>query len=82
MAKLRQRHDDRRCGACAADLAHCHATLVLHADGTLVCPQPEDCGGQPDLHEAWIPCTELMVPCGCIGDEDPATEDGHLARAA
>ncbi|MDP9453127.1 MAG: hypothetical protein M3P97_07020 [Actinomycetota bacterium] len=80
------RRDDRgRCDGCAADLAHCHATMVVHADGVLACQEADACGARPELHDWWISCTELASPCGCAGDEDPATAadaTGLLARAA
>jgi hypothetical protein len=80
-----RRSDARHCGACAADLAHCHATLVVHADGVLACQEVDVCGAQPNLHDWWISCTELASPCGCAGDEETGASDdeaGLLARAA
>jgi hypothetical protein len=55
------------CDDCRAGLAHCHGTLVVHADGTLECDGVEVCGAEEALHEWWVPCTELV--CGCTGDE-------------
>ncbi|HWH35812.1 MAG TPA: hypothetical protein VNT56_10905 [Acidimicrobiales bacterium] len=49
---------------------HCHATLVLHADGVLDCAQAH-CGADPTLHPWWVPCVELATPCGCVGDDAP-----------
>ncbi len=61
---------DRPCWACATALDHCHGTLVLHADGAAECDHADRCEGREDLHELWIPCTDLI--CGCTGDEHPA----------
>lgn len=85
MASDPQASSDEACGPCVAELAHCHATLVLHADGALDCPELEACGAQPDVHLWWISCTELASPCGCTGDEHPGVgrlEGGLVARAA
>jgi hypothetical protein len=63
----------------------CDATLVLHGDGSSVCPRVEVCGAHPDLHPWWITCAELASPCGCTGDEHPGSgrfATGLLARAA
>ena len=42
-------------------------------------PVESVCGADASLHEWWIPCIELEVRCGCLGDEHPA---GLLAEAA
>jgi hypothetical protein len=60
-----------RCGACASALAHCHATLVVHADGGVECEESGVCGADPALHEWWLACVELEPACGCTGDEQP-----------
>lgn len=60
-----------RCGACASALDHCHATLVVHADGGVECDESGACGADPGLHEWWVPCVELEPRCGCTGDEQP-----------
>jgi hypothetical protein len=76
---------DQWCAGCADELEHCHATLVVHADGWLTCSQADVCERQPDLHSWWIACTELTSPCGCTGDEHPGAGragDGLLAQAA
>ena len=54
---------------CAEGLAHCHGTLVLHADGTVECDDDATCGGDELLHEVWLTCDELR--CGCVGDDAP-----------
>jgi hypothetical protein len=58
------------CRPCAEALAHCHGTLVLHADGVLDCVEAV-CGADPSLHAWWVPCIELAARCGCVGDEHP-----------
>lgn len=65
-----------RCPTCAADHRHCHGTLVLHADGNAHCDEAAECEGREDLHDWWLPCTDLG--CGCTGDEQPQ----HLLLAA
>lgn len=58
-----------RCPTCTADDHHCHGTLVLHADGSVHCDEAAACEGREDLHDWWLPCTDL--DCGCAGDEQP-----------
>ncbi|HSH59464.1 MAG TPA: hypothetical protein VK988_07450 [Acidimicrobiales bacterium] len=60
----------RACPDCADGLAHCHGTLVLHADGVLDCSEAV-CRADPGLHAWWVPCIELAPRCGCVGDEHP-----------
>lgn len=79
MAKERETREGPRCPACAAALAHCHATLVVHADGDLDCEERGACGAEPALHEWWVPCTELAPQCGCTGDEQPLAEQWATA---
>lgn len=67
----------RACRSCDDQLDHCHDTLVLHADGTAACDGSARCAAREDLHEWWIPCTDLR--CGCTGDE--CTEPLLLAAA-
>ncbi len=57
------------CRPCTTEQRHCHETLVLHADGTAHCDDAHRCEAREDLHEWWIPCTDLT--CGCAGDEHP-----------
>jgi hypothetical protein len=54
---------------CEESLAHCHGTLVLHADGTVECDDQARCGADDLLHDLWVACDELG--CGCIGDDAP-----------
>ncbi len=63
---------------CVEGLAHCHGTLVLHADGTLECEGESACGADESQHELWVACDELG--CGCVGDEAPLA--GFLLLAA
>ena len=62
---------------CEDGLAHCHGTLVLHADGTVECDEQAVCGGDETQHEVWVTCDELR--CGCVGDDAPHE---HLLLAA
>ncbi len=71
---------ERGCEHCAAALAHCHGTLVLHADGSVDCDEASTCELEAGWHEWWVTCTELEPACGCTGDEHPLVE--LLARAA
>lgn len=57
------------CPSCAADHDHCHGTLVLHADGSAECDNAHVCEAREDLHDWWVPCTD--IGCGCTGDEHP-----------
>ena len=63
---------------CGTDLAHCHGTLVLHADGTVECDHEDACGADEPQHRLWVACDELG--CGCVGDEAPL-EVGLLLAA-
>ncbi len=73
------RHEPR-CASCASELAHCHGTLVLHADGDEVCDEASSCHNDTALHQWWVPCTELHPACGCTGDERPLLD--QLDQAA
>lgn len=66
----RPRPTIRPCFPCATGTDHCHGTLVLHADGTAECDEERRCERREDLHDWWVPCTDLG--CGCTGDERPA----------
>lgn len=66
------------CRACVDGLAHCHGTLVLHADGVLDCAEAV-CGADPSLHEWWLTCMEFDSPCGCVGDEGPLAVEAQAA---
>ena len=79
MASAASGHE-RACEHCLASLAHCHGTLVLHADGTLACDEASSCELEAGWHQWWVSCTELEPACGCTGDEHPLVE--LLARAA
>jgi len=59
------------------ELAHCHETLVLHADGTLECEGEAVCGADELQHDLWVACGELG--CGCVGDDAPL--EGWLLAA-
>lgn len=52
---------------CRSGLAHCHGTLVLHADGTSACDDEAACGADEAQHELWVACADLG--CGCLGDD-------------
>ena len=54
---------------CGTELAHCHGTLVLHADGTVECDGIDVCDADEAQHELWVSCDELR--CGCVGDDAP-----------
>jgi hypothetical protein len=54
---------------CGEGLAHCHGTLVLHADGTVECDGESICGADEVQHELWVACDELG--CSCAGDDAP-----------
>lgn len=62
---------------CETELAHCHRTLVLHADGSAECDGEAACGADELQHDLWVACTELG--CGCVGDESPL--EGWLLAA-
>ena len=61
---------------CEQELAHCHGTLVLHADGTVECGEQATCEADDAQHGLWVACDELG--CGCVGDDAPL-EDWLLA---
>ena len=68
-APVAERRGAPACRPCTTALHHCHETLVLHADGTAHCDDAGRCEAREDLHEWWVPCTDLG--CGCTGDEHP-----------
>lgn len=69
MRSRNQRHTPAtpRCRPCATSADHCHATLVLHADGSAECDEARRCEAREDRHDLWVPCTD--IGCGCTGDE-------------
>lgn len=67
------------CSSCAGELAHCHETLVVHADGSAECEGYPACGLDPTGHDLWMACAELDG-CGCTGDD--ADLAGGLPLAA
>ena len=74
------RHPGRACEGCLGGLAHCHGTLVLHADGSVACEEAPTCANAADRHQWWVSCVELEPTCGCTGDEHPLV--ATLGRAA
>ena len=51
-----------RCADCAAGLAHCHGTLVLHDPDGRECTEA-GCDAAPARHALSIPCAEVGCPC-------------------
>lgn len=45
-----------------ASEAGCHATLVVHVDGHVVCLD-DDCVVVEELHALVVPCTEIDPAC-------------------
>jgi hypothetical protein len=71
---------DQHCDDCDEGRAHCHGTLVLHADETVECDEQARCGADEVTHRWWVTCAELG--CGCTGDEVAPAAPVTLARAA
>jgi len=71
---------DQHCDECDEGLAHCHGTLVLHADETVECDEQGACGADEVTHRWWVACSELG--CGCTGDEVATVAEVTLALAA
>jgi hypothetical protein len=53
------------CPDCAAQLEHCHATSVEHADGVTECLADEPCQLPHHLHRWPVACADLPAPCSC-----------------
>jgi hypothetical protein len=59
------RIDELPCPTCDDGLAHCHGTLVRHADGSVECLDSPSCDGDPVVHDFVVTCAE--TGCGCEG---------------
>lgn len=54
------------CVKCAADLDHCHSTLVIHLDGRVECTDG-DCGDDDQArHLLVIDCDVVLGACDCV----------------
>lgn len=53
-----------RCESCDQGLECCHATSVVHADGTQECLGDEPCGLAHELHCWTASCDEVGCACG------------------
>jgi hypothetical protein len=69
ISTLFRRSADAVAACCGSELAHCHETLVLHADGAVECDGEDVCGLDELQHDQWVACDELG--CGCAGDDAP-----------
>ncbi|MDQ1397652.1 MAG: hypothetical protein QOG64_2911 [Acidimicrobiaceae bacterium] len=50
------------CRSCTNDVDHCHGLLIVHADGSVECCEPDGCPGlDPVLHDVRLACD------GCDG---------------
>jgi hypothetical protein len=54
------------CAACRDDLAHCHGTLVRHADGTVECTDDGCPGTDAGLHDLRVVCEISDHGCSCL----------------
>lgn len=45
---------------------HCHATLVVHADGAIECTGGADCGLGREAHLLVVDCAEIRPACRCV----------------
>lgn len=52
------------CRECRAGLEHCHGTVIVHAEATAECTEP-DCDRSEIVHSLRIDCS--AVGCGCVG---------------
>jgi hypothetical protein len=50
------------CHWCAAELVHCHDTLIAHAIGELHCGG-NDCDTATELHHLVVSCAEMSCDC-------------------
>jgi hypothetical protein len=50
---------------CAAELDHCHGTLVTHHDGFAECTEDACVAFDPARHTLSIGCQDIDGGCGC-----------------
>lgn len=68
------------CAECAAELDHCHGTLVTHHDGFAECTEDTCAEFDPARHALRIECHDLDGGCACglpvdlSADERPGLE--------
>ncbi|MQA63805.1 MAG: hypothetical protein GEU86_20585 [Actinophytocola sp.] len=55
----------KNCISCAAELDHCHGTLIEHHDGALSCTDSGCADGDPMRHELTATCESLARGCDC-----------------
>ncbi|WP_132878014.1 hypothetical protein [Tamaricihabitans halophyticus] len=63
------------CRDCAADLDHCHGTLLTHQDGPVQCTDAACRDDDPARHRLQAGCAELAY-CECVA---PQRDDFYLA---
>ncbi|NLG55618.1 MAG: hypothetical protein GX542_08220 [Rhodococcus sp.] len=56
------------CRDCAADIDHCHGTLIEHRDALAECTDPQCVSLAGDRHRLVTACAELD-DCGCAQPE-------------
>ncbi|WP_067825604.1 hypothetical protein [Nocardia inohanensis] len=58
------------CSLCAADLDHCHGTLLAHTDGALECTEPDCTDGDRIRHLFITDCSDIAGGCHCLVVEE------------
>lgn len=67
--------DQTNCPECAAELDHCHGTLIIHTEGTAECTDSECTVTLSCRHGLVVDCSSLQPACSC------AEEFATLLRA-
>ncbi|SDW54907.1 hypothetical protein SAMN05421504_101873 [Amycolatopsis xylanica] len=53
------------CALCAAELDHCHGTLIVHPNGDVECMEPDCTDLDAVRHEFTIDCLTVEGGCPC-----------------
>lgn len=70
------------CAECAAELDHCHGTLIHHPDGAVDCTEQECSALDPARHGLVTDCASIAGGCDCIAPRLTLIERVDIERTA
>ncbi|WP_182345626.1 hypothetical protein [Tomitella gaofuii] len=73
MARDNGAASEKACPLCAADLDHCHGTLIVHHDLVMECTDAGCTALDRVRHALVVECGEIVPPCGCGDVAAPGT---------
>lgn len=69
------------CRDCAEAVEHCHATVLIHEDGTLECTSEGPCRLPLEAHAMVTACSQILPACRC-GPVGPTGRDRRAVTPA